>query len=451
MQVSTTVAYRIYSFEAGKKAIAFNTHSKKFMFLEGLSAELLEIIFNENSKQLQEWLKKNELTNDDVKLFSQSLGDFGFWEQANLNNDKIPANFHNTNETPESKHTLNLFQNEMKHNGLYYTFHIDLTNRCNEKCVHCYHPFDKYDYSKELSLNEVKQLVDIIYDLGVFSVSLSGGECLLRSDFFDILEYISNKGMMTIVFTNGMLLTEENVKKIKNYRVKLVSISLYGDNADIHDKITSIKGSFDRTLAGINILKKYNIPFELKCVVLAENIDRIEEIRKLSKELNYGQDCKVDFSLCGKVDGNCNVFSHRASQEDIKNVFFSDPERYFGASQFKKYLKSENETPCGAGKYGLYCSADGSIYPCVSFRLFLCNYKELPYINENSILQKWRKTKISDFTDCFKHDYCKYCTEQCAGNNLIENGNYLDSKNISNCERAKIIAEWFQSHSDDNK
>lgn len=447
MTVSPLVAYRVYQIDSKKKAIAFNTLSKKFMFLEELSAELLQLLLDGDSKRLQEWLSRNELTHDDVHGFIRKLCEFGFMDEIPKPTDDIDAQLKlHEEELLEQRTELNLFQNDLRKSNRYYSFHIDLTNRCNEKCIHCYHPFDLYDYSKELTTAEVKSLVDMIYELGVFSVTLSGGECLLRPDFFEILSYISDKGMMSVIFTNGMLLTEGVVRKIREHRVKLVSISLYGDTPELHDSITTVKGSYEKTLAGIALLKKYRIPFELKCIVLKENVDRVEEIRILSKHLNDGRDCKIDFSLCGKIDGDCSPFSHRATSEQIKAVFYSDPERYFGASTLQKRMP--DEPPCGAGKFGLYCDARGDIYPCVSFRQLLCHYTDLPHIASNHILQQWLDTRISDFSDCFKHDFCEYCTEQCAGNNLIENGDFLDSRSISNCDRARIIAEWFNHHAD---
>ena len=443
MNVSTNVAYRIYHVQQSQKAIAFNTQTEQYMILDGLSAELLELILKDADSELHDWLAKNQISNEDVLAFKDTMENFGFWSEAKLSH--AVANDDGNHKPEEHQYALNVFQNYLHENGMYYMFHLDLTNRCNEKCIHCYHPFEQYDYSSELTLNEVKSLIDTVYDLGVFMITLSGGECLLRKDFFEILSYISEKGMMVNIFTNGLLLTEENVQKLKNYRVKLVSISLYGDTAEVHDRITTIPGSYQRTMDGINRLKAHQIPFELKCVVLAENIARVEQTRRLADQLTNGRDCRIDFSLCGKIDGDCTNFCHRASKEAIREVFYANPDRYFSPKDFVP--KHPIDTPCGAGKYGLYCSADGNIYPCVSFRLLLCTYKELADIATNPVLTAWRKTKIADFTDCFKHDYCKYCTEQCAGNNLIENGDHLDSRGISNCERAMIISEWFQSHS----
>ena len=443
---SKLVAYRIYSLKPQPRAIAFHTRRKQFMFLEGLSVELLQLVIEGSRERICTWAKQNDVTESDIREFVRRLYKFGFFDE---NADGIDADKFERHKDPvsteERRPELNQFMNALRMNGLYYSFHIDLTDRCNEKCIHCYHPFEKYDYTKELSLAEVKELVDIIYDLGVFLVTLSGGECLLRKDFFEILEYISDKGMMVNIFTNGMLLTEETVKKISIYRVRMVSISIYGDTAQLHDSVTTVPGSFNRTMDGIARLKRYQIPFEIKSIVLAENVDRVEEIRELSRQLNDGRDCKIDFGLNGKLDGTLSPFSHRASCEAIKKVFYSNPERYFNASDIQ--VKKPEESPCGAGKFGLTCSADGSIYPCVTFRLFLCRYKDLPQISKNKVLQQWLKTHICDFSDCFKHDYCAYCPEQCAGNNLIENGDYLDSREVSNCERAKIISEWFHNHS----
>ena len=447
MVISTNVAYRIYRIQSYCKAIAFNTTTLQYMFLDGLSAELLDLIINGTTEELESWLVSNDLSQDDLHTFKEQLAQFGFWPCTEQDSHHLSSEAATHQDETVHEHALNIFQNFLRQNGKYYMFHLDLTNRCNEKCIHCYHPFEQYDYSKELTLSEIKDLIDTIYDLGVFTVTLSGGECLLRKDFFEILGYISDKGMLSTIFTNGLMLTDSIVRKIKNYRVKLVSISIYGDTPEIHDKITTIPGSFQKTLSGIELLKKHDIPFELKCVVLAENIAVIENVRAMANQLNGGNDCRVDFSLCGKIDGNCGNFSHRASMDDIRKVFFSNPNRYIAPDKFLP--KQPSDSPCGAGKYGLYCSADGNIYPCVSFRLLLCTHKELSKISENNVLRNWLNTRISDFTDCYKHNYCKYCTEQCAGNNLIENGDYLDSHSISNCERAMIISEWFQHHSVD--
>lgn len=447
MKIDTSVAYRVYDLKKGKKAILFNIYSRNYMFLEGLSAELFEILLMNNKVRLKQWLVENEMIESDVEEFKSTLSQFGCFNKSETENIDNSI-FSNSGEEKKYNTILSDFIEELYENGLYYDFHIDLTYRCNEKCIHCYHPFETYDFTNEMSTHEVKELIDIIYDAGVFHIVLSGGEALLRKDIFDIMDYISARGMMITLFTNGMLLSENTVLRISQYRVRLVSISLYSDIPESHDFITTIKGSYDRTMQGIKYLKKYKIPFELKCVMLSENIDRIESIQSCFAELTNGRACKIDFSLCGKLDGSCEVFQYMPSEDKIRKAFYSNPERYIGTRE--SLQRVPEQSPCSAGKYGLYCSAEGNIYPCVSFKLFLCHYKDLLRISENETLKKWRSTKIKDFSECFKHSYCNYCTEQCAGENLIENGNYLDS-NVSYCVHAKIIEDWFAEHDDNIK
>lgn len=418
------------------------------MFLEGLSAELFEKLLGDEINGWESWLSENGLTENDVEGFKGKLCQFGCFEE-NIRKDNIKASCENQrDEKKKFNPILKNFIEELYQNGLFYNFHIDLTYRCNERCIHCYHPFDTYDFSKEMDTDKVKELVDKMYDIGVFYVVLSGGEALLRNDIFEIIEYISDKGMLIALFTNGMLLSEDVVLKIKKYRIKLVSISLYSDIAEQHDRITTINGSYVRTMKGIELLKKYGIPFELKCVVLTENIGRVDQIITYFTELSNGRACKIDFSLCGKLDGSCEVFQYMPQEEAIRKVYYSNPERFIGKRELLKRLPEQE--PCHAGKYGLYCSAEGNIYPCVSFRLFLCTFEELHNISKNKELRKWLAVKIQDFTECFKHSYCNYCTEQCAGENLIENGDYLNSK-ISHCIHAKIIEEWFVENDNDKK
>lgn len=441
MEINKHTAFRSYSLKSGERAIFYNTISRNYTFLEGFSAELFGLLYSGSESKILDWCKSNNISAKDKDEFCKQLIDLEIFSNQEIKKKKL-TNLQTVNrENDEYSSKLNDFIEELCDNELFYSIHIDLTNKCNERCIHCYHPFDQYDYSKELSFNEITELIDEAYELGVFSVTLSGGESLLRKDFFDIVKYISDKGMLITLFTNGMLLTEQNVKRLAEYRINVVSISIYGDIASVHDRITRVEGSFERTLKGIEQLKKYNLAFDLKCMVLAENADRLMQIRNFCENLNYGLKCTLDFTLCGKINGDCKVFEHRISTDKLKNIFYTDPEYYIGKKE--NFNRTPESYTCNAGRHGLYCSADGEIYPCVSFRLYLCDFRNLKNINCCQTLKRWQKTKISDFQGCFSHHYCTYCVEQCAGNNLIENKNYLNGE-TSHCDRAKIIAEWFE-------
>lgn len=450
---SKYIAYRFYDLQDGMRFIAFNTITRDFVFLEKLSAELLKCILDNDKLLLDAFCNANELSTDDVNEFCNQLRDFGFFQSKNQDiiNKAVNPNVPISSDDSKYDPYLDDFKEILHHNGLFYSFHLDLTVLCNEKCVHCYHTFDKYDCSKELKTKEVLELIDKIYEIGVFSITISGGECLLRKDFIEILDYIATKHMLVSIFTNGTLLTDELVKQLLNYPINIVSVSLYGNNSELHDSITQVKGSFDKTLAGISVLKKYDINFELKCMVLEKNISQMEDIRYFLRELADGRECRVDTFLFSKMDGNTDNFAEQATRDSLFNLIRTDPEFYFTVSRARRRVNDFNESPCVAGRYNLYCDSYGNIYPCVSFRLLLCKYTELSNIKNNVILKEWLDTKVCDFSDCFKHDYCEFCTEQCAGRNLLENNDYLDSRNIVSCDKAKLILEWYNDTHSDNK
>ena len=150
MKVSVSVAYRVYNLKSQTKAIAFHTQSKQFMFLEGLSAQLLQLILDDNQDNTSCWLRENDLTESEVEQFIEQLRKFGLFDSENEAISSVDTSRQSAtdDENLERRPELNRFMSELRENGLYYCFHIDLTNRCNEKCIHCYHPFDQYDYRR---------------------------------------------------------------------------------------------------------------------------------------------------------------------------------------------------------------------------------------------------------------------------------------------------------------
>ena len=118
MNVSTNVAYRIYAVQQCKKAIAFNTQTEQYMFLDGLSAELLELILKDAESELQGWLEENQISNDDVVAFKETMESFGFWSEVMRCHAVMSAD---SNSKPDqNQYALNVFQNFLHENAMYY-------------------------------------------------------------------------------------------------------------------------------------------------------------------------------------------------------------------------------------------------------------------------------------------------------------------------------------------
>ena len=129
--------------------------------------------------------------------------------------------------------------------GIPLSVQVDLTYRCNEQCVHCY--LDHEDHG-EMTTAEIKHLFDQLAEAGVFFLTMSGGEILMRKDFFEILEYARELKFCVKLKTNAVLIRERQADRIRSLGVQSVQISIYSHRPEVHDAITKIPGSLKRSV-----------------------------------------------------------------------------------------------------------------------------------------------------------------------------------------------------------
>lgn len=161
----------------------------------------------------------------------------------------------------------------------------ELTRGCNLACVHCRASAERGPFTDELSTEECHRIMDDIASISKPVIILTGGEPLLREDIFDLASYGSNKGFRMVMATNGTLMTEEIVKKMKASGIQRISISLDGPNADSHDTFRKVKGAFEQSLQGIEITKKGNLEFQINTTITQLNLHMIPEILRLAVSL----------------------------------------------------------------------------------------------------------------------------------------------------------------------
>jgi len=162
----------------------------------------------------------------------------------------------------------------------------EITRRCNLKCVHCRSSstLEAKDHP-DFSLTEAKRVLDDIASYAAPVVVLSGGEPLLRPDVFDIAAYGTDKGLRMCLATNGTLVTEEICVKIKAAGIKMVSLSLDGASAAVHDDFRSQPGAFAGTVNAAGLFKKHDIKFLINSSFTRRNKEEIPAIYRLAKEL----------------------------------------------------------------------------------------------------------------------------------------------------------------------
>lgn len=139
------------------------------------------------------------------------------------------------------------------------TLELEISNPCNERCLHCYRTCESTKKGF-LTVMQVKSILQQAVELEVNNVTITGGEALLNPDWKGILKEADTLGLKISLFTNGSLLTATDIDFLKSItNLRIVQLSLYGLDSEIHDKITGLKGSCKKTLAAINLLKERQI------------------------------------------------------------------------------------------------------------------------------------------------------------------------------------------------
>lgn len=161
----------------------------------------------------------------------------------------------------------------------------EVTRGCNLACVHCRASAERGPYPGELTTQECLRVMDEVASISKPVIILTGGEPLLREDIFDLARYGSSKGFRMVMATNGTLITEETVRKMKDSGIQRISVSLDGPNPETHDAFRKVKGAFAGSLRGIELAKKDGLEFQINTTITQVNLHLIPDILQLAVSL----------------------------------------------------------------------------------------------------------------------------------------------------------------------
>ncbi|MGC8873266.1 MAG: radical SAM protein [Chloroflexia bacterium] len=250
---------------------------------------------------------------------------------------------------------------------------IELTERCNLRCVHCYinRPAgDRDAASQELDLERWTRILDQLADAGTLWLLYTGGEPLLRPDFAELFLAAKRRGFLVTLFTNGTLLNEDLVHLWQEYPPRRVEITLYGATETTYERVTGVPGSFARCLRGIELLHRYGIPLELKSVLMRQNVHEFGEMRRLA--LEYGRNFRFDALLNPRLDGDARNTFGQLSIEEVVTLDQSDPQRWADWKRLAEQATGPGLLPyrynCGAGLTTCHIDAYGRLSPCLLAR-----------------------------------------------------------------------------------
>src|ERR1700729_3099617 len=259
--------------------------------------------------------------------------------------------------------------------GVPLSVHLDVTYRCNERCEHCY--LDHHG-DGEMNTAEIKTLLDQLAAAGVFFLTISGGEPLIRPDCFEIIEHARKLRFNVKFKTNAVLIREKQAKRLRELNVEQVQISVYSHRAEVHDGISKVPGSLKRTIAGIRLLKAQGLKVTIANVLMKGNLHDAEGVRQLAAEV--GAHYTLDPTITPMMNGDTGLLRLRITSDNLRSVF-TDSTLVGNVEEFCAPPTTVDEDtlegyPCSAGHTAAYVSPWGDVYPCVQFPLTCGNVLE---------------------------------------------------------------------------
>src|SRR5687768_8576445 len=169
---------------------------------------------------------------------------------------------------------------------------FEVTHRCNLGCEHCYlteGPVGRpRPHGDELTLDEIRTILDDLAAAGTLFLTLSGGEVFMRRDFLSIVGEARRRGFSVTVFTTGTLLTPEVATELAELHPLSVEVSIYSARPEVHDRVTRIPGSHARSLRALRLLKERGVVILIKSPLMSVNSDELRALIALADERGAG-------------------------------------------------------------------------------------------------------------------------------------------------------------------
>jgi len=323
-------------------------------------------------------------------------------------------------EILESKKEIRQFipeETEVKDWGFYspIDLEIELTKKCNQKCIHCWNESGKNIFIPNKKLEEI---VREFRSSGGQKIKLTGGEPLQHPKFFEFLVYSKKSGIKNIeLTTNGSLIDEKNIEDLSKYVDKL-NISLHGATEEVHNRITQTQNYY-KTIDAIRRCRLVGLDTTINFTVMDENESEIEDLFHLAEKM----DSKIRFNLLMQIGYGKNLRDVSDQFPRLRNEIFSLSKKYeLNLERSGLYPAGYNEDlgnskfyGCNALRKGLFVTAEGLVLPCNQSR------KLIGDIYKNSIKEIWRSEeaeKVRDLTSCKLRNCDVLCSGKCNASKI---------------------------------
>lgn len=312
---------------------------------------------------------------------------------------------------------------------------LNLTSRCNLTCIHCYQESTPNLSEDKLTSDDWRLVIEQAASIGCRQLQFIGGEPLIFSQIFELAAYARQLGYESLeIFTNGTLLNPGRIQAIKDLGIK-VAISLYSHIPEIHDAVTTMRGSYEKTVRAMELLRKANIQTRVGVVVVKVNQPTIDDTLKMIKDFGFDGWDSVDIVRPLGRGRDIQILPDEIYVRKFgmmtKPIFVTDP---------ISFDRNRLCNPCWAGKLAI--DPSGKIFPCIATKSHCIGETNQPFetvIKSRQVKKLWSITK-DNIESCCLCEY-RYACGDCRP--LAESiGGSLYSK-TARCTYNPLTGEWL--------
>lgn len=328
---------------------------------------------------------------------------------------------------------------------------VELTSHCNEKCIHCYIPGQTKICGHNMPLDMACRIVDEFAEMGGLRIIFSGGELFLYKHIKEVLSYCRQKDLMIFLQSNMTLVDDAMLDFIKEQNVFNIQVSLYSTDEQVHDSITRLRGSWQKTRTCLEKLVSRDIPALISCPLMQQNYEDYRKMMDYAESI--GVFCYVDYIMLAQNDFcTDNVCATRLTLEQtghlLDEMLDNDPgyrrmiDSVSSREDLDTMLFAHRFTKCEILKNSMCVGAGGDVYPCPAWQAM-----NIGDLNSQTLEEIWatsekahqlRNLDRTKFVKCGSCGYHNYC-DMCAVYNYNENNGDLYEPCRRFCEVARMM------------
>jgi radical SAM protein with 4Fe4S-binding SPASM domain len=349
---------------------------------------------------------------------------------------------------PESRRTMNSFEllaTRAKRAGAPTVVTLQVTDRCNYECVHCYQEHDAR--ADELSI------LGELADAGVLFVCFMGGEFFMRRDADELLRIAHDLGFAIRVKTTGHHIHDRRADLLASLRPLEVDLSLYAGDPQVHEEVTQHPGSWERTVAAARRLIARGVTVTLRCPTMDINAGAIAGLDALAAEI--GARASVDPKITAREDASLEPVALRMNAETLR-VFYQESAAHHLAQQWAGFdgcsgtraghqVNALDEAPCNAASGTIGIDPQGQVWPCNTLPvpagdLRRQSFREIWY---GETLEEVRALTWASLAECNVCPVRTYCS-RCHAMALIEDG-AMRGPSLEACRHAVAVRDALRA------